>query len=424
MATHSLDLAPETLMMGLGYDPALSEGAIKPPLFQTSTFVFATPEDGKRFFELAYGLRERGADERPGLIYSRINNPNLEILEDRLAVWDGAEKALVFASGMAAIATTVFAFCRPGDTIAYTMPQYGGTEYLFTRILPRFGIEVVPVALTDDTAVIEACIRNVADRCVAEGGRLAMIYGETPGNPTNQLVDMAALSRLAASLPGAEQPLVVIDNTFLGPLWQRPLDHGVDLVLYSLTKHVGGHSDLVAGAAMGRAELMARVGEMRTMMGTPSDPHTAWLLLRSLETLKIRMEQSSRNAVQIADILAEHRGVSQVLFPNRPDASAEQQAIYDTQCSGPGSTLSIRVRGGETEAFDVLRRLKLFKLAVSLGGTESLASHPSSMTHCDYSAEAKARFGVGDDLIRLSIGIEAAADLIADLIAALDAVFP
>lgn len=414
--------APETLMMGLGYDPALSEGAIKAPLFQSSTFVFASPEDGKRFFEVAYGLRDKREDESLGLIYSRINNPNLEILEDRLAVWDGADKALSFSSGMAAIATTVLCFCRPGDHIAYTMPGYGGTEYLFQRILPRFGIITTPVPLTGGTRAITDAIEQVAEGARVKGQRLAMIYGETPANPTNELTDLAAVAASARRIDAKDPPLVAIDNTFLGPVWQRPLAHGADLVIYSLTKYVGGHSDLIAGAVMGRADLMSRMGEMRTMLGTATDPHTAWLLLRSLETLKLRMEQSARNAAEVASFLAGHPKVRSVLFASPERLGTEQCAIYERQCTGAGSTLSFRVHGGEREAFDLLRHLRLFKLAVSLGGTESLASHPASMTHCDYSATDKQRFGITDDLVRLSVGLENAGDLIFDLRQALDRV--
>ena len=243
-------LAPETLMMGLGYDPHLSEGAIKPPIFQTSTFVFRSAEDGKRFFEVAYGLRKREAGEALGLIYSRINNPNLEILEDRLAVWDHADKALVFSSGMAAISTSMLALCRPGDEVLYTAPAYGGTEYLFDRILPRLnvGVSSCPIehgsrALLDRVSAAIAASRTT-------GRRLAAVYVETPANPTNQMVDLAAVAALLREQPAETRPLLVVDNTFLGPVWQQPLTLGADLVLYSLTKYVGGHSDLIAGAAM------------------------------------------------------------------------------------------------------------------------------------------------------------------------------
>jgi methionine-gamma-lyase len=414
------DLAPETLMMGFGYDPTLSEGAIKAPLFQTSTFVFKSAEDGKRFFEVAYGLREKEPDEALGLIYSRINNPNLEILEDRLAVWDKADRALVFSSGMAAISTAMLALTRPGDTVLYAAPAYGGTEYLFDRILPRYGVKVAQVLATGGTEVLKQAIRDTAAKAVEGGGRLAVVYLETPSNPTNQVVDIAAAVAEARGLDQAERPIVAVDNTFLGPLWQRPLELGADLSLYSLTKYVGGHSDLIAGGCLGTTEVMARIAEMRTICGTATDPHTAWLLSRSLETLHLRMERSQDNARVLSERLRVHDKVTDVLVAG--GGAGEQRAIFEAQCQGPGSTFSIRLKGGEAEAFRMLNALRLFKLAVSLGGSESLASHPSSMTHSDYSSEAKGRCGIGDDLIRLSVGVENVEDLWVDLEQALAAV--
>lgn len=415
-------LAPETLMMGYGFDPTLSEGAIKPPLFQSSTFVFRSAEDGKRFFEVAYGLRERDPNEALGLIYSRINNPNLEILEDRLAVWDAAGRALVFSSGMAAISTAMLALSRPGDVIVYTAPAYGGTEYLFDRILPRMGVKTISVEATAGAEALAAAMARGRDMAAGTGGRLAAVYLETPANPTNQLVDIKQAAVDIAALAQAEPPVLAVDNTFLGPLWQAPLELGADLVLYSLTKYVGGHSDLIAGAAMGRADVMARVAEMRTICGTITDPHTAWLLLRSLETLHIRMERSQANAVALVERLRGHPLITGIDTAGGPDASPAQQAIYASQCKGPGSTFSVRLKGGEAEAFRFLNALRLFKLAVSLGGTESLASHPSSTTHSDYSPEAKARCGIADNLVRLSVGVENVDDLHADLIQALAAI--
>lgn len=412
-------LAPETLMMGHGYDPSLSEGSIKPPIFQTSTFVFRSAEDGKRFFEVAYGLREREPEEALGLIYSRINNPNLEILEDRLAVWDRADRALVFSSGMAAISTTILALSRPSDVVVYTAPAYGGTEYLFDRILPRMGVRTISVADCDGGAQLAATISSASTEAAARGGRLAAVYVETPANPTNQLIDLEAAAEAIRRLDQPELPPLVVDNTFLGPLWQKPFEHGADLVLYSLTKYVGGHSDLIAGACLGRNDLMARVAEMRTICGTVADPHTAWLLTRSLETLHIRMERSQANAVELVSRLRGHPGIVTVLDAGGLESTEAQQDIFRRQCSGPGSTFSIRLRGGEAEAFRFLNALRLFKLAVSLGGTESLASHPSSTTHSDYSPEAKARCGIGDGLVRLSVGIENVEDLFADLTQAL-----
>ena len=409
-------------MMGYGFDPSLSEGAIKTPLFQTSTFVFRSAEDGKRFFEVAYGLRAREPDEALGLIYSRINNPNLEILEDRLAVWDRADRALVFSSGMAAISTAMLALSQPGDEILYTAPAYGGTEYLFDRILPRLGVSTRSVTVEAGAEALAEEIRRSSAQAARTGRRLAVVYVETPANPTNQMVDIAAAARTIRQLELEVPPVLAVDNTFLGPLWQRPLELGADLSLYSLTKYVGGHSDLIAGGAMGTAPVMARLAEMRTICGSACDPHTSWLLLRSMETLSLRMERSQANAVELVGRLSDHPKVNAVLTAGGQGASAEQRALAGRQCSGQGSTFSIRLGGGEAEAFRLLNALRIFKLAVSLGGTESLASHPASTTHSDYSAEAKGRCGIGDDLVRLSVGIENVEDLWVDLQQALDQV--
>ena len=408
-------LRPETHMMGYGYEPSRSEGALKPPIFQTSTFAFPSAEAGKRFFEVAYGLKEKERDEAIGLIYSRINNPNLEILEDRLGIWERADKALVFSSGMAAISTTIFALTRPNDTVVYTAPAYGGTEYLFDKILPRMGVRTVSTLACDGKWALDAAIEKASVEAQERGGRLAAIYAETPANPTNHLIDLEAAKYTTFRLLQDEPPVLIVDNTFLGPIWQKPLEHGADLVLYSLTKYVGGHSDLIAGACLGRSDLMARVAEMRTICGTATDPHTAWLLTRSLETLHIRMERSQANAMELVRRLRGHPGIEAILDAGGLESSDEQKKIFEKQCTGPGSTFSIRLTGGEEEAFRMLNALRVFKLAVSLGGTESLVSHPSSTTHSDYSPEDKARCGITDNLIRLSVGIESVDDLYIDL---------
>jgi methionine-gamma-lyase len=412
------ELHPESLMMSYGYRPEWSEGAVKPPIFQTSTFVFETAEEGKAFFEIAYGLREKRGDETLGLIYSRLNNPGIEILEDRLTLWDGAEAAATFESGMAAITTPVFTFLRPGDVVAFSEPIYGGTEYLFHEILPAWGVETVPFPARGG--------REELDSALAEGDRrdrLRMIFVETPANPTNSLVDIAMCAEVAkAASTDERRVLVTVDNTFLGPLWQHPLKHGADLVLYSLTKFVGGHSDLIAGACLGDEDLIAQVKATRTFFGSMAGPWTGWLLLRSLETLKLRMTSQMKNARYVADFLADHPRVERVHYLGHLEESHPDFATYKRQCISPGSMISFEVVGGQEAAFKVLNALSLVKLAVSLGGTESLAEHPGSMTHSDVPAEDQSRMGISDGLIRLSVGLEHPEDLIADLRQALSTI--
>ncbi|UCC71676.1 MAG: cystathionine gamma-synthase family protein [Gemmatimonadota bacterium] len=411
-------LRPESLMMGYGYRPEWSEGAIKCPIFQTSTFAFKSAEEGKAFFELAYGLREKKPGESLGLIYSRLNNPDLEILEDRLTLWDGAEAASVHSSGMAAIATAAFTFLRPGDVLLHSEPLYGGTEHLFQHVLPQYGIEVIGFPAGPDGP--EQAEQALSDKSVAD--RLSMIFIETPANPTNDLVDISHCAELAKRCCGDREPVVVVDNTFLGPLFQHPLKFGADLVVYSATKFIGGHSDLIAGAVLGSEELITRILETRTFLGTATDPWTGWLILRSLETVKMRMTSQMKNARYVADFLADQPKVSKVYYLGHIAEDNSQYEVYRRQCVAPGAMVAFDIRGGEPEAFRFLNALKLIHLAVSLGGTESLAEHPATMTHSDIAAEHQPRMGITPALVRLSIGVEHYEDLIADLDQALAAV--
>lgn len=405
------ELDPQTLMMSYGYRPEWSEGAVKPPIFQTSTFTMESAEAGKHFFGVAYGLEEPEADETGGLVYGRLNNPNLEILEDRLTLYDGGEDALAFASGMAAITTSLFALLNPGDLILHSGSVYGGTDHFIKHVLPRFDIQHATFEKHDD-------MQTIAQR-VEESGRadkLAVIYIETPSNPMNTLIDLEMCAELADRFSSeGRRPVVMCDNTFLGPLFQHPLKFGVDLVLYSATKYIGGHSDLVAGAAIGNAELIQELRAMRTFMGTMADPWTSWLLLRSLETLKPRMELMAQNAQKVANFLHQHPKVERIYYLDYLEDDPQQQALFEKQCLSPGSMISFDIAGGEAEAFRFLNGLQLVKLAVSLGGTESLAEHPATMTHADVTPEDQAAVGLTEKLIRMSIGIEHPDDLIADL---------
>ncbi|MCB0598815.1 MAG: cystathionine gamma-synthase family protein [Lewinellaceae bacterium] len=408
---------PESLMMSYGHKPGMARGAVKAPIYQTSTFAFETAEEGKDFFELAYGLREPANGEAPGMIYSRLDNPNLEILEKRLCLWDEAEACAVFASGMAAISTTVFEFLKPGDVLLYSSPLYGGTVHFITEALTRFGIQVVPFYYDQQP---EAILRQL--KANRQAHRVAMIYIETPANPTNTLIDIEAMSSLAKTLSTEErQVLTVVDNTYMGPLWQHPLHLGADLVLYSATKYIGGHSDVVAGAALGNKDLIARIKVLRTFFGSMASPYDAWLLTRSLETLKLRMEKQTRNAQRVARFLQQHPMVENVHYLGLLDETdGEQYRIYERQCSAPGAMLAFDIRGGEKEAFAFLNNLKLVKLAVSLGSTESLAEHPATMTHAGIPEDVMEEMGISEKLVRLSVGVENVRDLIADIEFALE----
>lgn len=408
-------LKPSTLMMGHGFDPALSEGSLKPPVFLTSTFVFPNAAAGKRHFEGVTGKRPGGAE---GLVYSRFNGPNQEILEDRLGVWEDAEDALTFSSGMSAIGTLFLAFVQPGDVIVHSGPLYAATETMIARLLGKFGVEWLDFPAGATQPEIEA----VLERAKAKG-RVPLIYLESPANPTNVLVDVEAVAAARDAVFGdaAEKPPIAIDNTFLGPLWQQPLKHGADLVVYSLTKYVGGHSDLVAGGVLGSRKHMDTVRAIRNTLGTILDPNTAWMLLRSLETLELRMSRAGENAAKVCEWLNGHPKVERVGYLGflKDDRQAD---IYARHCTGAGSTFSLYLKGGEREAFAFLDALKIAKLAVSLGGTETLASAPAAMTHLSVPDARKAALGITDNLVRISIGVEDADDLIADFEQALAAI--
>ena len=406
-------LKPATLMMGHGFDPALSEGSLKPPVFLTSTFVFESAAAGKRHFEGVTGKRPGGAD---GLVYSRFNGPNQEILEDRLSVWEDADDALSFSSGMSAITTLLMTFVQPGDIVVHSGPLYAATETLIGRIFGRFGIRWLDFPAGATREEIEKVLEQ------AKGmGRVPLIYLESPANPTNALVDVQAVAAARDALFGEEKPPIAIDNTFLGPLWHHPLRHGADLSVYSLTKYAGGHSDLVAGGITGSRDLINMIRMMRNTIGTITDPNTAWMLLRSLETLELRMTRAGENAARVCAFLRDHPKVESVGYLGFL-TEGRQADIYRRHCTGAGSTFSLYLKGGEKEAFAFLDSLKIAHLAVSLGGTETLASAPAAMTHLSVPPERKQALGITDNLVRISIGVEDADDLVADFDQALQAV--
>lgn len=411
-------LQPETQMMGYGYDPALSEGALKPPIFLTSTFVFRNAQDGKDFFDYTSGRKQPPPGQAAGLVYSRFNNPNLEVLEDRLALWEGAESAAVFSSGMSAISTTLWAFLKPNDSLLMSQPLYGGTETLIDRTMPAFGINAISVADAINRDAVMAGAKSALEKAKARGGKVGLLMTETPANPTNGLVDLPLwreASEWIAAQQGGHRPPVAVDNTFLGPVFQKPLEHGADLVLYSLTKYVGGHSDLVAGGVVGPKSLVMPVRSLRSSLGTQLDPNTSWMIMRSMETLSLRMRAASDNAARVAGFLAQHPKVASVNYLGHLKPGDPRIEVFNRQCKSAGSTFSFSIRGGEAEAFRMLDGLQVMKLAVSLGGTETLISHPASTTHSGVPKETRDRLGITDAMIRISVGIENADDLIADL---------
>ncbi len=409
---------PESLMMTHGHSPKNTEGAIKSPIFQTSTFAFESAEQGKAFFEVMYGLREARPDEKVGMIYSRLNNPNIEIAEQRLCLWEGAEEAALLSSGMAAISTVLLSVLSPGDLLLYSRPLYGGTDHFVHHYLPSIGVRTVGFKPGEEDGEIQDRLKESGD-----GEALRLIYVETPANPTNDLIDIAACRQIADQFSRAgKEVLVAADNTYMGPLWQQPLKLGADLVMYSATKYLGGHSDIIAGAILGNSDRIRAIKSLRTFLGNTADPFSSWLLLRSLETLKVRLSQQQENAKRIADYLQHHPNVKKVNYLGLLKPGSREGDLFQRQYSGTGAMLSFEIHGGEAEAFAFLNHLQLVKLAVSLGSTESLAQHPMTMTHSDVAPADCEEMNITDALIRLSIGLEHADDIIEDIKQALAAI--
>jgi methionine-gamma-lyase len=401
-------LHPETLALSHGFDPWLSEGAVKPPAFLTSTFAFKHAADGKQFFAWLHGHGAPKSKDEMGLVYSRINNPNLEIFEDRICAWEGMKNAISFSSGMAAISTTLLSVLNPGDEIIACEPVYGGTDGFMHDFLVRYGITTKTVRAGVDAPAEAAKLINNKTRC---------IFIETPANPNNALTDIEEMKKLAVKHGKAGHPIyVMVDNTLAGPVFSKPAKFGADIVLYSATKFIGGHSDLVAGVALtDDAEIAKKIVCGRSALGGMPNAYTAWLLTRSLETLKIRMEAAQANAIKVADYLSKHPKVKKVYYLGLIKESDPDYRVFKKQYTGSGSLMSVDIVGGEKECFKFLDSLRIFKVAVSLGSTESLAQHPASMTHSAVSDEIKKLSSISDSMARLSIGIENADDLIWDL---------
>jgi methionine-gamma-lyase len=406
------DLRSSTQVLTRGFDPSLSVGSARPAVFRSSTYVFPSPEAAERAFDLVAGRAQPEAGEQPDLIYSRFNHPNAEILEERLVPLEtGAHAALVFNSGMAAIMTALFTFVRPGQNIIYTVPIYGGTQHLIEDFLSTLGIGGIPVE-AGHTGEMDAAIRSAKN--------LAVVLIETPANPTIVMTDIRHATDAAAQLD--PKPLVMVDNTMLGPAFQHPLTLGADLCLYSATKYISGLSDLIAGVAIASdPRLIRQMRSKRNLFGNILQPDECWMLEGRLPTITLRMNRSSKNADRIAARLAKHPKIARVLYPtyfNDP----EQIQIARNQCDFPGGMLSIELRGGKKAAFDFLRNLRIARNAVSLGGVETLVCHPKTTTHSGFTEEEFAAAGVTDGLVRISIGIEHWRDLLADFEQSLDLV--
>ena len=407
-------LSKETLAVGYGYDPASASGSAKPPIYMTSTFVAPSAAALKAQHALFFEGRQAEA----GYIYARLGHPNLTTLEARVAALDGAEDAACFASGMAAISTTLISLLKPGQTILHAEPIYSGTDNFIHNELSRLDIGGFGFADGLDFGAIRAA----ADRALSKGP-VGIIWAESPSNPIGSLVDMTLVSRIADELAEAQgfRPVIAFDNTFLGPFLQNPLSLGADLCMTSLTKYAAGHSDLLAGAISGSAKMLSRLKLTRTLMGTALDVHTSWLVARSMETMALRTERAVLNARKIAVFLAGHPKVNWLSHLEHLPEGGQAEAVYRRQARGPGSTFSFKIVGGEAEAFAMLDALRVAKLAVSLGGTETLICHSASSTHYSMPVERREALGVDDSSIRLSVGIEDPDDLIADFEQALEA---
>lgn len=411
-------LRPETLAVAYGYDPEMGMGSVKPPIFMTSTFVYPSAQHAKDVHE-AYFDGSGPLVGETNHIYSRLGHPGLDFLEKRLAAIDGAEEAVAYSSGMAAHSSIALAHVRPGDSVLHGRPIYGGVDMLYNSIMPQFGSHAA--AYLDGTNEHE--VRAAAQAAMSKGP-LKLIIAETPANPTAAIVDLDLMVQIADEI-GAQQghrPLVVVDNTLLGPFAQRPIEHGVDLCMTSLTKYCGGHSDLLAGGITGRTELINHLRMQRTTWGNHLDPYTSWLVLRSLESVAVRTERAMDNARGVAEFLRGHPKVADVTYLGFLEQGTRARSVYDRQCKAAGSTFSFHLHGGEAEAFRMLDRLQLLKVAVSLGGSETLICHSASTTHYTVAPEQRLAGGITDGTIRLSVGLEHVEDLIGDLRQALEAV--
>ena len=425
----SQHLRPSTKVLTEGFDPRLSVGSARPAVFRSSTYVFSSPEAAERAFDLSAGRARAAEGEAVDLIYSRFNHPNAEILEDQVvAVEDGATSALAFNCGMAAIMTALLTLLRPGQSIVYTVPIYGGTQHFIQDHLAKWGVRGVGVhsGQTDQL-----------DHAIATTENLAVVLLETPANPTLVMTDIRRACAAAAArklgprdsqVPSESRssmeslPIVMVDNTLLGPAFQHPLTLGADLVVYSGTKYLSGFSDMLAGILLAKdPELIRRIRPTRGLFGSILQPDECWMLGGRLPTVRLRMSRASKNGQRIAEALARNPKIKRVIYPTL-FTDADQRRIYEKQCDFPGAMFSLDFAGGKSAAFDFLRHLRIARNAVSLGGVETLACHPKTTTHSGFTEEEFRAAGVTDGLVRVSVGIEDWRDLLADFEQAVAAV--
>lgn len=379
---------PATMTIHGGKQPD-QHGALVAPLYQTATFAFNTTAEGSARF----------AGEESGYIYSRLGNPTTNELEVRVAQLENYPAAAACATGMGAISAAMLAFLQQGDHVIVADAIYGCSFALFSHLFKKFGIEVDFVDMTDAENVRRA-MRDTT----------RMVFIETPANPHLKITDIAAVAAIAHE----QQARVIVDNTFMTPLLQQPRKQGADLVIHSATKFLNGHGDVVAGLICGSAEDIEMIKSTTLKdMGATMSPHDAWLILRGLKTLDVRMERHCQNAVKVAEYLVQQPFVRDVYFPGLPDHPA--QRLMGTQMHGSGAVIAFELHGDRKHAQQLLDHLELITIAVSLGDAETLIQHPASMTHSPYSAEALARAGISETLIRIAVGLEAVDDIINDL---------
>lgn len=386
---NAIDWHTDTIAIHGGEGAKDPHGALVAPMYQTSTFVFDSTEQGGNRF----------AGEEPGYMYSRLGNPTVSQLEQRVAELEGMPAGAASATGMGAISATMLAFLQQGDHVVASDAIYGCTFALFTHLFERFGIEVTFVDMADLEATAAAFRANTQ-----------IVFVETPANPHLKIIDLSAISKLSKQ----HHTRMVVDNTFMTPLLQRPAEFGADLIVHSATKYLNGHGDVVAGVVVGQADDIELI-KLTTLkdMGATMSAHDAWLILRGLKTLSVRMERHCANALKVVEYLGQQSEVARIYFPGLE--SHPGHAVATAQMRASGAVIAFDMQGGYTAATRLLNALSMIKLAVSLGDAESLIQHPASMTHSPFTPEAREAAGIGDGLVRMSVGLEHSADIVADL---------